>query len=330
MGRPLCYRPDERAGDPTLAPAFGALLLGAGLVAIITGVGYRSVMHPLSSGVATGLGALMLVVASSFWVILRRNVLFAHADEEGGLLVRMGHGARLSVPWNEVARVVRAVSSPRAKEATLYILTRGRVRLTFPPGEGQEELYDLAAAVLDGKKGRRRRSEPARADGPGEAAAGIRGVPMLLWALVKLAAFVVAGLLIAMAVARPTAIEKALFVAMAFEVGVPIALFPPSATGAVVRAVAGPKGLAYQSIVYGTRVIPWDRLATARVYTMGQVLGLSARFLEFFDLDGGRLQMSLPRNPAFLKCVDGYLGTRLSERTDVVTPAHRPRGRRLR
>jgi hypothetical protein len=242
----------------------------------------------------------------------------------------MGHGARLAVPWDQVARVERQVASPRAKEATLHVLTRQRVKLVFPPGEGQDELYELASAVLDGKKGRKRKSEPGRIDGPPEADAALRGVPMLLWALLKLGALAVAGVFIVMAADRPAAIEKALYVAMAFEVAVPISLFPPSGAGAVVKAAAGPKGLRYQSIVYGTRVIPWDRLAAGRVYTMGQILGLSARFLEFHDMDAGRLLIPLPRNPAFYKCVDGYLGTTLSERTDLMTPARRPGGRRRR
>ncbi len=315
MGAPVCYRAGESSGDPAVAPSFAALFFGAGAISVLTGALYREMLGPMGYAVILGLASLMGLVALSLLFLLRRNVLFAVADPEEGLLLRWGYGARVRVRWSDIHQVVRTRPTPESPETTLHMRVGGRQRVVFPPGPGQDELYELCREVLDGKRPKGRKTPKERnagKNGPEAASADINGRLTLLWALLKLASLIVGGLFLVLGADRESPLETALFVAIAFEVVVPLSLFPPSGGAAVVRAYADAKGLRYQSILLGTRLIPWERLATARPYVPGRAGRMQIAFLEIFDVDGGRLLLFRPRNPQFFACLDRYLGTRLS------------------
>ncbi len=317
MSRRVCYRVSEFQGDPSLAPACAAGFLGAAALIALATLAYLPTAGPLAQMLAAALAVCIGFLGVSFLGMLRRTVQYAHADEESGLLFRLGNGRRISVPWPEVLRVVRHRRGSASAPATLHVLCRPRRRLVLPPGPGQDEIYNLALAILDRKAkpgprpGKQRAAEPAAPPAGAMVASGHNPYRPLWWALLKLVCVIAGGLFIVLARDRATPLEQAFFIAIAFELAVPIGLFPPSALGAVIRAAAGPKGLSYQTILYGTRTIPWDRLVHARFTILGGVGPLMVRLLEFYDLEGARLLMPAPRAQAFLKYVDRALGTDL-------------------
>jgi hypothetical protein len=227
----------------------------------------------------------------------------------------MGYGGRLRIPWAEIVHVIRSRPSEGSPDTRIHLLWRPRRRVVLPPGEGQDALYDMARSVLDGAKSRRPRDreQPARGGDPPAADSGHSPYPVVLWALLKVAALVVGGVFLVLSRERPGAAETALFVAVAFLLCVPLSLFPPPAGAGVTRARAAPGGLTYQTVLFGTRTIAWDRLAAARVTVVGQVGRRAHQFLEVFDRDAGILLMPVPRNAGFVACIDHHLGTRLGE-----------------
>jgi hypothetical protein len=318
MDRPVTYRAAESTGDPALAPSFAAMFIGSGVVAALAGALYRDVLGDLGFAVIIGLAVLMGLVALAILFLLRRNVLFAIASADTGMLIRWGYGGRTRVPWDDVARVLRTRERLDSPTATLNLLVRPRHRVVFPPGEGQEELYSLCARVLDrkrpkGTKGKRPPQPPRPDEGDTrDVWADINGPLALTWSLAKLASLIVGGVFVVTAADRDDPLLSALYVAIAFVIVVPLALFPPSGAAMVVRANASPRGLTYQSVVFGTRTIPWERLAMARLYIPGQAGKLTMRFVELFDVDGGRLLIPRPRNPQFYAYIDRRLGSGLT------------------
>jgi hypothetical protein len=321
MDQVVTYRASESSGDPALAPAFGAMFLGSAAVGVLAGLRYRDFLGDLGFAVILGLSVLMGLVALSILFLLRRNVLFAIASPDEGLLVRWGYGGRTRIDWEDIGRVVRTRDTEDSPTATINVLVKPRHRVVFPPGEGQEELYDLFMRVLDGKRPRRKKGRGKRQASPQptedetqhEVTADINGVLALLWSLFKLASIIVGGIFVASAVDQDDPLLGALYVAIGFVIVVPLGLFPPSAASSVVRAKAGPAGLSYQGVVLSTRTIPWERLALARLYIPGQAGKLALRYIELFDVDGGRLLVPRPRNPEFYAYLDRRLGTSMTE-----------------
>lgn len=319
MDRPVTYRAAESSGDPALAPSFAATFVGSSAVAALAGVRYRDSLGDVGYAVIIGLAILMGLVTLAILFLLRRNALFALASPEEGLLIRWGYGGRARFAWTDVGQVVRTRDRPDSPTATLTVLLKQRRRVVFPPGEGQDELYDLFVRVLDHKRPRGPKKQAApvpsgREDNDAEEVwADINGPLALTWSLLKVASLVVGGAFVASAVdKKDDPLLMALFIAIAFVIVVPLALFPPSGAAMVVRAKASERGLSYQSVLFGTRTIPWDRLAMARLYVPGRAGRLTMRFIELFDRDGGRLLIPHPRNPEFYAYIDRRLGSHLS------------------
>lgn len=315
MARTATYRVSEAQGDPAQAAPFAAAFFGAAALTAIAGFAYVSGWGGFGQMCALAVAMLFAFVGFSFVTLLRRNVLFAYAHEEEGLLLRMGHRGRARVPWSDVLKVVRSRKRADDRDATLHLLVRPRRHYILAPGPGLDELYSLMSSVLDGKRIPSRakpRPAPAEPEG-GRVYARLNGYGVLLWALVKMSGVVAGGVILFLASDRDEPLEQALFAAIAFLVAAPLGLFPPSGSAGVVRASAGPKGLAYQSILFGTRRITWDRLALARVTVTGALGSVTVRMLEFFDVDGGRLLMGVPRNPEFVAYVDKALGSDLGD-----------------
>ena len=314
MDRVVWYRAAESGGDPALAPAFAAAFLGGGCVTGLTGLAYRDLLTPIPAGLAMCLGMLMLLVGLALLFLLRRNAMFALADDDG-ILVRMGHGGRRRIPWTEIVRVIRSRPFEGSPDAKVHILWRPRRRVVLPPGEGQDDLYDLARSVLDGAKTRTRRGDERVPSGPepAPAASGHSPYPVVLWALLNVGAMVAAGVFVTLSRERAGTAETALFVAIAFLLWFPLSRFPPSAGSGVTRAHAGPEGLTYQTVLWGTRTIPWEQLVAARVSVVGQVGSRAYRLLEVFGRNAGLLLMPVPRNAEFLACIDYHLGTHVTE-----------------
>lgn len=326
MSPKVAYRVFEHYTDPALAPAFAAGFLGGGALIALADLLYLPAAGTIPMMLAALLALFLAFVGVSFLRILRYTVLFAHADADSGLLLRLGGGRRIRVAWDNVLRVVRHKRSRDAREATLHILFRpGRQRVLLPPGEGQDALYDFAVNLLDRK--RKPSTKPAKdkadsAAGEGQLiAARFSPWPTVVWAFAKLGCAVAAGLFLVLAADKDIALEKAFFLAIAFEIAVPIWLFPPSAASGVVRAAAGPRGLSFQSLLFGTRTIRWGRLITARVTIIGALGPLVVRMLEFYDVEGARLLMAVPRSRAFLEQVDRELGTHTLAMSEATTPA---------
>lgn len=310
----VCYRASESSGDPALAPPFAAGFMGAGAVAFIAAIAYSDKLGSLGYTVALGLGVLMALVGLSFVFLLKRTALFATATADEGLLIRKGHGTRVRIPWSKVIRVLRTRPTQASTETTLHILFSPRRRIVLPPGEGQDDLYDLAQTVLDRKTAPKPKRRQSFATGVGaDVDAGHSPVGTIVWALVKMFGLAVGVYCVAAALEREAATERALLAAVAFLAAVPLSLLQPSASSGVTRASARQKGLSYQSLVFGKRLIPWERLALARVTTMGRIGRRWLRFIELYDVEGGRLLMPFPPSREFLRRVDEHLGSRLSE-----------------
>lgn len=270
------------------------------------------------------LALCLAFVGLSFLRIALKGVLFASADEESGLVVRVGGGKRMRIPWSAVLKLVRARPSKDSPVATLHLLYGRRRILTFPPGEGQDELYALATRALDGK-GKQRRRAQAEPSGPARPAmSGHSPWGIFLWALAKFGCAVAGGVFVALARDGGSALEQAFLAVTGCALALPIGLFPPSGAAAVLRARVSASGLTYQSLIYGTRTIPWERLAMARHTIVGRLGRLRLVFLELYDRDGGRLVMPYPRNEEFLSALNARLGSTLRP---LIAPTARPRRR---
>jgi hypothetical protein len=327
MPRTVCYRVSERETDPALAPASAAGFLGAAVLTGLAAVVYLAPVGTIPQMLALALALCLAFVGVSFLRILGHTVLFALADEENGLLFRMGGGRRIRLPWDAVLKLVRARPTADSDRATLHLLHKPRKRLVLHAGEGQDELYKLAVAVLDRKRKGGTSQPAAKANESGTVASGHSPWGAFAWAMLKFLAVIAGALFLVLARDRAVPLEKAFFLAIAFEIAVPISLLPPSAMGSVLRAAVGPKGLTFQSLVYGTRTIRWEDLAYARVTFLG---GSTVRMLEVFDRQGGRLVLPLARSREFLGRLDRHLGSRTEATVEAIEAALKQRAARGR
>jgi len=116
MARTATYRAAESQGDPAQAAPFAAAFLGAAALFAIAGFTYVPDWAGFGRVSALALAMVLGFVGFSFVALLRHNVLFAYAHEDQGLLLRMGHRARVSVPWSDVLKVVRSRKRADARE----------------------------------------------------------------------------------------------------------------------------------------------------------------------------------------------------------------------